>query len=143
MNNELTHTLFTNISTPLFHQPWNPVISQAPQGFLELPGFRGAFIGVSIDVLGVLEDKRPRTHRPSFEYLISLPTKTLKELWRTALLNQKKALIEAEGETGNELLKSINEEIASVDLVDTEKYDAKFKARQSAAAAPSAESKEE
>jgi hypothetical protein len=111
-----------------------------------MPGFRGAFIGVSSDVLGNLEDNRPKPHRPSFDYLISLPTKTLRELWRTALSNQKKALIEAEGEAGNEVLKSLNEEIASVELLDCDKCDSKYKARAAAAAttsSASAESKDE
>jgi len=118
-----------------------------------MPGFRGAFIGVASDVLGNLEDNRPFKHRPSFDSLSTLPTKTLQGLWRTALLNQKKALIEAEGEAGNELVKVLNEEIASVDTLDCERCDSKFKSRSapiassssssSAAAVGAAESKED
>jgi len=92
-------------------------------------------------VLGNLEDNRPTKNRPSFEYLSTLPTKTLQGYWRTALLNQKKALIEAEGEAGNELLKVLNEEISSVDTLDCERCDSKFKSRTAPVAV--AESKED
>jgi hypothetical protein len=67
-----------------------------PVGFIELPGFPGVFVGVRDDVLGTVQDTRPAMPRPSYSYLITLPSLALKEMWKKAVLGQMEALKQAE-----------------------------------------------
>ena len=78
---------------------WKPEGCVTPQGFMPL-GMVGVFVGVSEEVLGMLRDVRPSAPRPSFEYLGTLPSIKLREMWRDALNNQRKVLIEAEVRRG-------------------------------------------
>ena len=59
-----------------------------------LVGWSGA-VGQG-DTVGKIDDRRPKTPRPCYDYLISLPSATLKEMWTTAVQNQLKELIEFE-----------------------------------------------
>jgi hypothetical protein len=110
------------------HLAWAPLEKGPPEfsGFMMLPGFPGCFIGTDDNVLGELEDRRPAEPRPSANYLSSLPTKTLKELWRSALVRQRSALIAAEGE-GTMLAKALTEELSVVDAIDAARADEQWK----------------
>ena len=76
---------------------WDPAPpgTPAPAGFLAI-GFPGVYVGVKEEVLGVIRDSRPTVGRPSADYLHSLPSQKLKEMWREAINNQRTALIAAE-----------------------------------------------
>ncbi len=68
----------------------------APPGYLEMPGFAGVYVGWRDDVEGDVRDTRPVSPRPSHSYLITLPSKTLKDMWRAALVNQREVLVKNE-----------------------------------------------
>jgi len=107
---------------------------EVPEGFVELPGFKGVCVGVREDVLGTIRDVRPTAPRPSKvrdaflrirsvhrtapsrhiaqprafpplplplpcplqDYLMTLPSRTLRDMWKTALKNQRRVLEEHE-----------------------------------------------
>lgn len=66
------------------------------EGWMELPGMIGVTVGVHEETLGDIRDLRPKAPRPSYDYLSTLPSKTLRDMWRTGLEKQMEALIQAE-----------------------------------------------
>ncbi len=64
-------------------------------GHAALKGFPGVSVGLREDVLGTVIDHRPAA-RPSRDFLLSLPSDKLVDLWRTALTNERRDLISLE-----------------------------------------------
>lgn len=91
----------------------------APDGYYDLPGVPGVSVGIGEEVLGEIKDIRPppskAAPRPTFKFLYSLPSTTLAELWGRAIRNQKKALVEAEGEEAP-MLRGLDQELKQVEL---------------------------
>ncbi len=119
--------------------------AEAPPGFLPMRGFPGVSVGVEGDVLGMLQvrfelalllrfcppltrapappqDSRPSAPRPSYSYLIALPTSTLKDMWKKAIAGQSAALIAADGPSAP-LLRALKDEARTADKLDAEKAD--------------------
>ena len=94
-----------------------------PPGFMAL-GFPGVFVGVGEAVLGELRDTRagPPAPRPSQEYLLTLPSLTLKDMWRTAITKQREALTASEGE-GAPLHRVLRDELRTAEKFDEGKSD--------------------
>ncbi len=67
-----------------------------------------------LDVLGKLEDLRPKEPRPSFRYLFNQPSTALANYWRTALIRQAKILRQRRGDS-HPLLAALKDELRTVD----------------------------
>lgn len=77
---------------------WEPSSADADinAGWMELPGMVGVKVGIHEETLGDIRDLRPKSPRPSYEYLSTLPSKSLRDMWRSALKKQIDVLTEAE-----------------------------------------------
>jgi len=111
-------------------------IGQDPN-FRELPGLRGVYVGVGDEVLGELKDKRPIEPRPSYDYLVKVPSATLKELLRGAIARQLEALKAAEPHNVR-LARTLQTELTQTEAFDAEKADREWKRRAGAGASAGA-----
>jgi hypothetical protein len=59
------------------------------------------------------------------DYLLTLSSSALKDMWKTALVNQRKILVEFEGED-SPLAKALKDELKTVEKIDADKSDRQF-----------------
>jgi hypothetical protein len=113
---------------------------KAPAGFMELKGFPGVFVGVKEEVLGEIKDERPTKPRPSKDYLMTLSSTALKEMWTNALKNQRQALIDANGPEAERsaLARALKDEVKTAESFDTDKADRQWAKALAAGASASA-----
>ena len=84
-----------------------------PKRYDVLQGFQGVYVCTSGDDVGKILDMRDKTDRPSFQNYAKKPASELQELLITALENQKKELIKAEG-SGTETEIALDAELKKI-----------------------------
>mmetsp|Transcript_8965 Transcript_8965/g.20203 ORF Transcript_8965/g.20203 Transcript_8965/m.20203 type:complete len:206 (+) Transcript_8965:44-661(+) len=94
----------------------------APVGFEQLDGYPGVYICVRGECMGQLLDNRDAATCPNFDNFRRKGAEELKKLLETALTEQKKALIEAEG-PGSAYEDSLKKELAWLSKINTVKAD--------------------
>ena len=93
-----------------------------PKHYDQLNGFEGVYVCTSGDSVGKIMDLRDKNKCPSFANFAKKTSKELKELLLKALEEQKRRLIEAEGE-GTATEKEIKDELKRVKKVSVDAAD--------------------
>ena len=93
-----------------------------PDGFEDLPGFEGIYVGTREDNLGEILDKRDKNTAPTLMNMNKKNTEELKILCEKAYEEQIKSLVAAEGED-TKLERVLRTELREVRAINAEKAD--------------------